>query len=61
MTAQTKSQQELLDKHIIRISSEAHQQGALLTQADIAILLGESTKILRKLHAVEYGLPLTWA
>jgi Protein of unknown function (DUF1670). len=48
----TKSQQELLDKRIIRISSEAHQQGALLTQADIAILLGESTKTIMR-HIAE--------
>jgi hypothetical protein len=48
----TKSQQELLDRRIIRISSEAHQQGALLTQADIAILLGESTKTIMR-HIAE--------
>jgi hypothetical protein len=41
-----KDQQELLDKRIMRISNEAyaHAQDALLTQADITILLGESTK-----------------
>jgi len=48
----TKSQQELLDKRIIRISSGAHQQGALLTQADMAILLGESTKTIMR-HITE--------
>ena len=48
----TKSQQELLDKRIIRISGEAHQQDALLTQADIAILLGESTKTIMR-HIAE--------
>ncbi|MDF1558540.1 MAG: DUF1670 domain-containing protein, partial [ANME-2 cluster archaeon] len=36
-----RNQQELLDKRIKRISNEAFNQGALLTQADIAILLGE--------------------
>ncbi|WP_048133650.1 DUF1670 domain-containing protein [Methanosarcina sp. 1.H.T.1A.1] len=39
-----KDQQELLDKRIKRISSETYAQGALITQADIAILLEESTK-----------------
>jgi hypothetical protein len=49
-----KSQEELLDKRIVRISSEAHQQDALLTQADIAILLGESTKtIMRHIAKLE--------
>jgi hypothetical protein len=49
-----KDQQELLDKRIQRISSETHTQGALLTQADIAILLGESTKIIsRHITALE--------
>ena len=43
-----KNQQELLDKRIMRISNEAHTQGALLTQADIAILLGESTKTISR-------------
>jgi Protein of unknown function (DUF1670) len=49
-----KDQQELLDKRIMRISNEAYAQGALLTQADIAILLGESTKtISRHITALE--------
>ncbi|AAM04277.1 predicted protein [Methanosarcina acetivorans C2A] len=49
-----KNQRELLDKRIMRISNEAHTQGALLTQADIAILLGESTKtISRHIEALE--------
>ena len=39
-----RNQQDLLEKRIKRISNEAFNQGALLTQADIAILLGESTK-----------------
>ena len=39
-----KDQQELLHKRITRISNEAYTQGALFTQADLAILLGESTK-----------------
>ncbi len=38
------NQQELLDKRIIRLSNEAYVQGTLLTQADMAILLAESTK-----------------
>ena len=49
-----KDQQDLLDKRIIRISNEAHTQGALLTQADLAILLGDSTKtISRHISALE--------
>jgi len=49
-----KDQKELLDKRIMRISNEALNQGALLTQADIAILLGESTKtISRHIAALE--------
>ena len=49
-----RDQQELLDKRIMRISNEAYTQGALLTQADIAILLGESTKtISRHITALE--------
>lgn len=49
-----KDQQELLDKWIMRISNEAYAQGALLTQADTAILLGESTKtISRHIAALE--------
>lgn len=49
-----KDQQELLDKRIVRISNETYAQGALLTQADIAILLGESTKtISRHIVALE--------
>ncbi len=43
-----KDQQELLDKRIVRMSNEAYSQGALLTQADIAILLGESTKTISR-------------
>ncbi|MCL7414395.1 MAG: DUF1670 domain-containing protein, partial [ANME-2 cluster archaeon] len=41
-----------LDKRIKRISNEAFNQGALLTQADIAILLGESTKTIMR-HIAE--------
>jgi hypothetical protein len=49
-----KDQQELLDKRIMRISNETYVQGALLTQADIAIILGESTKtISRHITALE--------
>jgi hypothetical protein len=47
-----RNQQELLDKQIKRISNEAFNQGALLTQADIAILLGESTKTITR-HIAE--------
>lgn len=43
-----KDQQELLDKRIKRISNEAYTQGAFLTQADISILLGESTKTISR-------------
>jgi hypothetical protein len=46
------NQQDLLDIRIIRISNEAHNQGALLTQADIAILTGESTKTIAR-HIAE--------
>jgi hypothetical protein len=49
-----KDQQELLDKRIRCISNESHKQGTLLIQADIAILLGESTKtISRHIAALE--------
>ena len=49
-----RNQQELLDQRIKRISSEVFNQGALLTQADIAILLGESTKtIIRHIKELE--------
>ena len=49
-----KDQKELLEKRIVRITNEALNQGALLTQADIAILLGESTKtISRHIAALE--------
>jgi hypothetical protein len=47
-----KNQQDLLDKRIIRISNEAHYQGTLLTQADISILMGESTKTIAR-HIAE--------
>ena len=47
-----KNQQELLDKRIIRLSNEAYVQGTLLTQADLAILLGESTKTIMR-HITE--------
>lgn len=42
------TQHQLLNRRIIRISNESFNQGALLTQADIAILLGESTKTIRR-------------
>ena len=47
-----KNQQELLDKRITRLSNEAYVQGTLLTQADMAILLGESTKTIMR-HIAE--------
>jgi hypothetical protein len=48
------NQNELLDRRIIRLSNEAYTQGTLLTQADIAILLGESTKtIMRHIAQLE--------
>ena len=47
-----KNQQDLLDKRITRLSSEAYVQGTLLTQADMAILLGESTKTIMR-HITE--------
>lgn len=48
----TQNQNELLEKRILRISNEAFNQGALLTQADLAILLGESTKTIGR-HIAE--------
>lgn len=42
--ASEKSQNELLLHRIGRIANEAYNQGALLTQSDIAIILGESTR-----------------
>jgi hypothetical protein len=47
-----RNQQKLLDKRINQISNEAYNQGALLTQADIAILLRESTKTITR-HIAE--------
>jgi len=43
-----KIQHELLNRRILRITGEALGQGALLTQADIAILLSESTKTIAR-------------
>ncbi len=42
------TQDELLNRRILRITGEAFSQKALLTQADIAILLGESTKTISR-------------
>jgi biotin operon repressor len=47
-----RTQGELLNSRILRITGEAFSQGALLTQADIAILLGESTKTIAR-HIAE--------
>jgi hypothetical protein len=43
-----RTQRELLNRRILRITGEALGQGALLTQADIAILLSESTKTIAR-------------
>ena len=42
----------ILDQRMIRVTNEAFFQGALLTQADIAILLGESTKTISRHIAI---------
>ena len=39
-----KSQKELLKNRIVRLTNEAFEQGTLLTQADLSILLNESIK-----------------
>ena len=39
-----KSQRELLKNRIVRLTNEAFEQGTLLTQADLSILLNESIK-----------------
>ena len=39
-----KTQHDMVDRRILRLTGEAFGQGALLTRADIAILLSESTK-----------------
>jgi len=46
------NQKGLLQHRIVRIANEAYIQGALLTQADIAIILGESTKTISR-HIIE--------
>lgn len=43
-----KNQNELLNKRILRITNEALNQHALLTQADLAIILNESTRTIRR-------------
>jgi biotin operon repressor len=48
------SQDELLKNRIVRLTNEAFDQGALLTQADLSILLGESIKtISRKINELK--------
>jgi hypothetical protein len=42
------SQHELLKQRIIRISNEAMDQGGLLTQADLSILLGKSLRTIER-------------
>lgn len=39
-----KSQRELLKNRVVRLTNEAFEQGTLLTQADLSILLNESIK-----------------
>jgi len=39
---------ELMKKRIIRLTNEAFDQGALLTQADLAIILGESLRTITR-------------
>ena len=47
-------QKGLLDHRILRIANDAFAQGALLTQADIAMILGEGTRtISRHIAAIE--------
>jgi hypothetical protein len=49
-----KTQHDLLNRRILRLTGEAFGQGALLTQADIAILLSESTKtVARHIRGLE--------
>lgn len=43
-----KNQKGLLDSRIERITLEAFHQGGLLTQADLSVLLGESTKTIAR-------------
>ena len=56
-----RTQHELLNRRILRIIGEALGQGALLTRADIAILLSESTKTIarhiRELESNGEGVP----
>ena len=40
----SKSQNELIRERIVRLTNEAMDQGALLTQADLSIILAESTR-----------------
>jgi hypothetical protein len=40
----SESQNELIRARIVRLTNEAMDQGALLTQADLSIVLGESTR-----------------
>jgi len=46
------NQKGLLHHRIIRIANEAYSQSAFLTQADIAIILGESTKTISR-HVID--------
>ena len=46
------NQKGLLQHRIIRIANETYSQGALLTQADIALILGESTKTISR-HVID--------
>jgi len=50
----TRFQKGLLDHRIIRIANDAFSQGALLTQADLAVILGQGTKtVARHIAAME--------
>lgn len=50
----TQFQKGLLDHRIIRITNDAFTQGGLLTQADIAVILGQGTKtVARHIEAIE--------
>lgn len=44
----SKDMNELMKKRIIRLTNEAFDQGALLTQADLAIILGESLRTITR-------------
>lgn len=58
----SRSQDELLKSRIKRLTDEAFEQGGLLTQADLALILGESTRTIgRHIHEIEEGEDVTVA